>query len=450
MPLRLAVLLLLLGGPSVTSTLAADDLDGNWPQFRGPSSRGIADGHATRTEWDVDADDGILFRVDLPGLSHASPVIWGDLLFVTCAERDGEPELKIGLYGSGDSVEDEGEHVFSVFCLDKNSGEILWDKVAFEGVPEVKRHPKATHNNSSPAVGSEHVVAFFGSEGLYCYDHEGVLLWEKDFGVLDCGAPGQRKYQWGFASSPVIHGDHVIVQCDVQDQSFLAVLRLEDGEELWRTDRDEDPTWGTPNVDVRQGRAQVLCNGYKHIGGYDLHTGKELWRMAGGGDVPVPTLTVADDLIYVTSAHGRMAPICAIDVMAEGEIEMKEDDPRMKWFYPRRGIYMQTPVIYRGQAYFCNDAGILGCMDAKTGETHYRERLGEGNSGFSASGVAADGKLYFPSEEGAVHVIAAGPQFEKLASNPLGDICMASPAISEGVLYFRTRSHVVAIAAGDG
>ena len=167
--------------------------------------------------------------------------------------------------------------------------------------------------------------------------------------------------------------------------------------------------------------------------------------MSGGGDVPVPALVVAHDLIYVTNAHGRNSPMCAVEVMAEGELQLSAEDPQMRWFHPRRGNYMQTPLIYRGQAYFCSDSGIMTCFDALTGELHYRERLGDGNSGYSASAVAADGKVYVTSEEGHIHVLRAGAEYDPIATNEMNEICMATPAISEGVLYFRTRGHLVAI-----
>ena len=417
----------------------------NWPGFRGTLARGIAEGHELPVKWDVYQGTNVVWKADLPGLSHSSPSIWGDKVFVTSCERDGEAELKVGLYGAGDPVADEGDHAFLLFCLDKATGEVLWEELAFEGTPKVKRHPKSSHSNPSPAVNEDYVVAFFASEGLYCFDHEGDLVWEKDLGVLDAGAPGMRNYQWGFASSPVIHENMLLLQCDVQDQSYVAALDLATGDEIWRTDRDEDPTWGSPTVDIREGRSQVILNGYKHIGAYDLKTGEELWKLVGGGDVPVPTPVVAHDMIYITNAHGRLAPIYAIDAMAKGTVTSEEGDPQMKWRHLKRGNYMQTPLVYGDYLYCCSDAGILACYEAKTGKEVYRKRLGDGTTGFSASGVAGDGKIYFTSEEGFIHVIKAGAEFEVLAVNEMGETCMSTPAISEGTLFLRTRSQLIAV-----
>lgn len=435
--------------PLLFSALAGGLQDGNWPSFRGDRARGVAEGHPTPVEWDVESGAGVLWRSEIPGLAHSSPVIWGDKLFVTTAVRvEQEAELS-SLYGSpgygaGESVVAEGPHAFLVYCLDKNTGEVLWERAAHEGVPKVKRHPKSTHANPTPACDAERVVAFFASEGLYCYDHDGELQWKVDFGVLDCGAPRMpdyEQYQWGFASSPVLHDGKVIVQCDVQTQSFLTVLDAKTGEEVWRVDRDEDPSWGTPTVHG----SQVVVNGYKHIGGYDLESGDEVWKLVGGGDVPVPTPVVEHELIYITSAHGPMRPIYAVRTDAVGEVTADASECQAMEWSNLRGVYMQTLLIYGEELYACNDGGVLTCFDARTGEERYRERLGSGSTGFSGSAVAADGLVYFTGESGEIHVVRAGTTFERAATNDMGETCMATPAISEGVLYVRTRRHLVAL-----
>ena len=198
---------------------------------------------------------------------------------------------------------------------------------------------------------------------------------------------------------------------------------------------------------MREGRSQVICNGWKHIGGYDLETGAELWKLRGGGDIPVPTPIVAHDLIFITSSHGRQQPIYAIDVGAEGTLTT--DHEQMAWSQERHGNYMQTPLVYGYNLYCCSDAGILGCYDSGTGELRYRERIASGGFGFTASMVAADDKLYATRENGEVFVLRPGDEFEILAQNDLGEKSMATPAISAGVIYWRTRSHIVAIAT-DG
>jgi outer membrane protein assembly factor BamB len=421
-----------------------------WPSFRGRDAAGIGAG-SPLVEWDVPSGTGVLWRTEIPGLGHSSPVVWGDRMFVTTAiataVAGSEAPLKTGLYGEGDPVEDEGSHQFKIYCLNRADGTITWERIAHEGVPRVKRHPKSSHANSTPATNGTHVVAFFASEGLHCFTVEGEHVWSRDFGVLNAGAPGAPTYEWGFASSPVIHGDMVIVQCDVQDQSFVAALDLATGQDIWRTNRDEDPTWSTPAVDIRDGRRQVICNGYKHIGGYDLATGAELWRMHGGGDVPVPTPVIAHDLIFITSAHGRQAPVYAIHPMVSGDVSADPAAGHMAWSIEKNGNYMQTPLVYGDELYCCRDNGVLSCFDARTGTLHYRDRLDSGGSGFSASIVAADGRLYCTGEEGEVHVVKAGTALEVLAVNKMGEQCMATPALIDGTLYFRSRHHVIAIGA---
>jgi outer membrane protein assembly factor BamB len=422
----------------------------NWPSFRGSQASGVAEGFKTPEWWNVEKGENLKWKTPIPGLGHSSPVIWSNRIFVTTAVNErGDADLKVGLYGDIGAADDSGKQRWLLICADKASGKILWQHTAREGNPQIKRHTKATHANSTAATDGQHVVCFFGSEGLFCFDVEGRLLWQRDLGRLDSGYYRVPDAQWGFGSSPIIHENLVIVQCDVQTNSFLATFDLKDGKELWRTPRNEVPTWSTPTVVTNAGRTEIVVNGYKHIGGYDLRTGKSLWKMRGGGDIPVPTPVFAHGLIFITSAHGPMAPIYAIRLGAVGDITLtsgSSTNAHVAWSTSRRGNYMQTPIVVGDYLYCCNDAGVLACYNAKTGDNLYTERLGSGGTGFTASAVAADGKIFCTSEQGAVHVVKSGPQFEVIAKNELGEICMATPAISEGALFFRTRSHLVAIA----
>jgi outer membrane protein assembly factor BamB len=420
----------------------------NWPSFRGPRASGVLEGHATATSWSVEKGDGIRFRVKVPGLAHSSPAVWGDRLYLTSAVAEGEASLKVGLYGDVESVPKESVHRYVLYCVDKRTGKVLWERTAHEGIPRRQRHPKSTHANPTPATDGRRVVAYFGSEGLYAFDTGGRLLWKKDLGPLDAAFFVAPDAQWGVASSPVIQDGVVYLQCDVLNDPFLAAFDLETGRELWRTPRHDVPTWSTPTVHEVGDRTLLLVNGWKHIGGYDTKTGQEVWKLKGGGDIPVPAPVVAHDLVFITNAHGPGSPVYAVRTSAKGDISLPEgktSSEHVAWSIERGGNYMQTPLVYGDLLYTCRDNGVLSVYRARTGERLYQERLGGGSTGFSASPVAADGKVYFTSEEGDVYVVRAGERFELLAKNALGEVTMASPAVSEGVLYFRTRSHLVAV-----
>jgi outer membrane protein assembly factor BamB len=434
---------------------AADS--GNWPMFRGESALGVVEGPAP-VSWNADPGAGpmrnLKWKTPIPGLGHSSPVIWGNKLFVaTAVSAAGAAPLRVGIYGDGDAANDNGEQSWKVYCLDKRTGKVLWERTAYQGVPRSKRHTKGTHANTTAAVDGKRLSVFFGSEGLYVYDLDGRLLWSKDFGVVDQGPKGYD-LSWGFASSPVLFEDKVIVQCDRRGEPFAAAFSAADGKQLWRTSRAgvADHGWATPGVIRAGGRALAVLNAWPFIAAYDVETGKERWRLRSAGDIPAPTPILARGLIFVTNAHGGGAPLYAIKPGAEGDITPVGDartSAGVAWSEPRNGAYMQTPLVAGDLLYSCSDRGVLKVYDAASGTLHYQQRLGAGTTGFSASPVAAGGRVYFTSEEGEVYVIKAGSKFELLAENRMGEIAMASPAISEGALFFRTRGHVVAIAAQD-
>ena len=439
-----------LAGTILVAATAARVPAQNWPSFRGPNGTGVGTG-TPPTTWNVETGENIKWKTAIPGLSHASPIVWGERVFLaTAVSSEPDPHLKVGMYGSGEPVPDEPKHEWRLLCLDRKTGKILWQKTAHAGSPKVKRHPKATQANSTPATDGKRVVAFFGSEGLYCYDMSGTLLWKKDFGKLDAGPYNAPDLQWGFASSPVLVEDRVIVQCDVHGGGFLAVLDADTGKEIWRAARDDVSTWSTPTVYVGDDRSQVIVNGYRHIGGYDLRTGKELWKLRGGGDVPVPTPFVAHGLIFITNAHGRLRPIYAIRPSATGDItpaEGESSNASIAWWRDKRGAYIPTPVVYGDLLYIGDDHGILTTYDAKSGEKVYRLRVIKGQGGaYTASPVAAGGKVFLTGEDGDILVIKAGREYELLATNSMNAICMATPAIADGQLFIRTKSHLYCIA----
>lgn len=421
----------------------------NWPSFRGDHAAGVAEGQNLPETWDGEKGIAIKWKVRVPGLSHSSPVIWGHRLFVTTAvsSRDNAT-FKPGLYGDGDASDDRSVHQWKVYCLEKKTGKVLWEQKAYEGVPADKRHIKATYANATPATDGRYVIAFFGSQGLYAYDLNGRLVWKKDLGRMNIGAYDLPEYEWGPASSPIIYQDLVIVQCDQQKGSFLTALKIETGEVVWRTSRDELPAWGTPTIYSGKDRVELITNGANFIRGYDPRTGKELWRLGGSSKITAPTPVCSDDLIVVASGRRPEMPIFVIRPGAQGDITLKEGETANKsvvWSRQKSGPYMPTPLIYRSHLYILRNQGILACYDLATGEERYVERIPHQGSGFSASPVAADGKIYLPSEDGELFVVKAGPKFELLGKNGVGQLLMATPAISEGMIFIRAQNDLFAI-----
>ena len=423
----------------------------NWPSFRGPQASGIVEGQPTPTNWDAEKSTNVVWKIPIPGLAHSSPVVWGNKLFITSAvSSEAKPYFRHGLYGDVDTAEDyKLKHQWKLYCLDKRTGKILWEKVAHEGVPKTKRHIKSTHANSTPATDGKYVVAFFGSEGLHCYDLNGKLLWSKDLGILDAGWFYDPEYQWGTASSPIIYKNLVIVQCDVQKDSFIGAFDIKTGKELWRTKRDEHPSWGSPTVYEGKGRAEIITNATRAIRAYDPMSGKELWSMTGNPEVTATTPIIAHDLIFVVNHYRPNQPIYAIRPGATGDISLKKNETTnasVAWSYQQGGAYMPTPLVYGDLLYVCPNNGALRVFNAKTGERVYQERIGGTGGSYSASPVASSGKIYFPSEDGEIFVVRAGPKYELLATNKMGELLMATPAISDGMIFVRGISHLFALA----
>ena len=431
------------------SALSQEALPENsWPQFRGYRAQGYLDSANIPIKWDVKKGENVLWKTAIPGLGHSCPVIWEDKLFVSTAiSASGKDGLKIGLYGDIDEDPDHSVHQFKVYCLNKKTGEILWEQTAYEGVPITNRHTKSSHANPTPATDGKYLVVFFGSQGLFCYDLDGQLIWKKDLGRLNAGPFTDPDVEWGMAASPIIYKDRIIVQCDVVEQSFIASFDLHSGNEIWRQNRDENASWGSPTIYDNQEPTQIIVNGWKHMGGYNFETGEIIWKMSGGGDAPSTTPVVAHDHIFINNAHGRYSPIYVVKPTASGDITLGKEETsneHIVWSIKRGGSYLQTPLIYGDYLYNLRGNGVLTVFKALTGEVMYKVTIGM--QAFTSSGVASDGKVYFSSEQGTVYVIKAGPEYKLLSKNSMGDICMSTPAIDTKAIYFRTQHYVIAIA----
>jgi len=417
----------------------------NWPSFRGPSASGVSDRQNLPIAWDATQGSNIRWKTTIPGLAHSSPIVWNDRIFVaTAISSRADVSFKRGLYGEGTASEDRTRQQWKLICLDRKSGKILWDRVAYEGEPKEKRHIKATYANSTPATDGEVVVAFFGSQGLYAYDLAGKLLWKRDLGRIDAGAYDDASYEWGTATSPIIYKDTVIVQCDQQKGSFIEAFDRKTGRTVWRTERDELPSWGTPAVYPGPPRVELITNSSNFVRSYDPATGKELWRLGGSSKITAPTPVFGAGLIVVASGRRPEAPIFAIRPGGAGDITKTKS---IAWQKEQRGSYMPTPLIYGDHLYVLANQGIFDCYDLKTGEEIYRQRIPHQGSGFSASPVVSDGKIYLSSEDGDVVAVKAGREFELLGKNSLGEPIMATPAISGAALLVRTEHQLWAIGA---
>ncbi len=433
--------------PAPADKPAARTAAKNWPGFRGENAGGNGDGQGAVVEWDVDTQQNIRWKTAIPGISNASPVVWGDRVFVvTAVSSAGDKTFRTGLYGDVAPVNDLSEHVWKIYCLDKATGKIVWERDAFKGTPKVKRHTKASQANSTPVTDGRRVVAIFGSIGmLVAWDMNGKLLWQTDVSVLDSGWFFDPDTQWGHSSSPIIHGDNVIVQADRYKDSFIAAYDVETGKQRWRTARDEISSWGTPTVFRAGNREQIVTNGPK-IRGYDPSTGKLLWTLSPNSEVTVGTPIVGNGVVYVTGGYPPARPVYAIKPNANGEISLPKDQTSnevIAWSNGE-GTYIPTPIFYDGILYTCGNNGVVTAYDGATGERIYRARVGGGGS-FSASPIAADGRLYFASEDGDIFVARAGRTYQEIAKNEMKEVIMSTPAISDGVVVVRTLGHVYGI-----
>lgn len=421
-----------------------------WSSFRGYRASGYSDGQDLPTNWNLESGQNVLWKTPIPGVSTSSPSIAGGRVFLTTAYSSrGDEAIRTGLYGDVKPVEDLSEHNWKLYGLDLRTGEILWERLVHKGIPGVKRHTKSSQANSTPATDGKNVVVLFGTVGILAdYDVDGKLLWKKDLGVLNSGWFYNADYEWGHASSPVIYRDAVLVQADIQGDSFLAAFRLSDGKELWRTPRDEIPTWGTPTIYEGATGPEVVTNG-PTIRSYDPRDGKLLWHLAPNSEITVGTPVIHQNLIIITAGYPPVRPIYAVKAGSRGDLSLPEGEESSRniaWSRSRGGTYIPTPLAYQGYLYLNANNGRLTCYDAATGEQIYRARIGGTGGSFAASPIASDGHLFFTSEDGSIFVAKAGPVYEDIARNEMNEVIMATPAISEKTLVVKTVGHVYGIA----
>ena len=417
----------------------------NWPAFRGPNTSGVLETKLPTT-WDVEKSSNVLWKTAVPGHSHASPVVWGDRIFViTAISSDTTAGFKAKAGGIALS-NDETKHTWHIYAIDKRTGRVLWEQKAYEGVPRAKRHVKATQANSTPVTDGRYVVALFGSEGLSCYDTNGKLLWKQDLGVLNPGLWSDKTSSWGHSSSPIIYRDLAIIQADGHKQSFIAAFDLKSGKQAWRVERDEITSWSTPTIYRGKSRTELIANGGHYIRAYDPQTGKELWRFSDSDtQVKMQAPQISNDLIYVTGGYPAGRTMWVLRPGGSGDISLKTGETKndfIAWSSTSGSPYTPTPIVYGDLFYALADNGVLSAYEATTGVRVYQQRL---PSSFSASPIATDGKLYLASEDGDVFVVKAGREFQVLAKNVMGQPLMATPAITQGMLIVRGENTIWAV-----
>ena len=321
---------------------------GHWPSFRGHEAAGSAEGQNLPDDWSPATGTNVLWQTTIPGLAHSSPIVWGDVLFVTSAVSSRpDATFKPGLYGDGDASDDRSAQRWMLYAIDKRTGKIRWERTAAQGEPRNKRHIKSTYASSSPATNGRIVVAWFGSQGIYAYDFDGGLRWSVDLGRVDMGAYDIPSYEWGPASSPIIWNGLVIVQCDTQTDSFLLALNAETGETVWKTDRQELPSWGTPTIVNTAAGPELVTNASNFVRGYDPKTGRELWHLGGSSKITAPTPIFANGLHIVASGRAPERPVFAVRPGARGDLTLSR---RRHGKHARRMEQDRPRIVYANAA----------------------------------------------------------------------------------------------------
>jgi outer membrane protein assembly factor BamB len=425
-PSRTLVLLTLVCviAVSTLAVLSAADGDQYWPQWRGPEGTGVSRLAKPPLEWSETSN--VRWKKEIPGRGAGTPVIWGNLVFLSTAVPIGVSEGEAHR-SRGSSP---GPHKYMVMALDRKDGRSVWERVVREEAPHEGTHQDwGTWASPSIVTDGMHVIASFESRGIYAFDMKGTPIWQKDFGDK------KMRNQFGEGSSPALHRDTLVIVWDHQGESFIAALDKRTGEERWRTPRDEIDSWATPLVVEANGRAQVVTSGMKQVRSYDLETGKLLWYGAGTTMNPIPSPVAADGFVILTAGFRGN------DLKAVRLADAKDDitnTPALVWTLNRDTPYVPSPLLYDGILYLLkSNNGILSTFDAKTGKAHYQAtRLDDAPNVF-ASPVGAAGRVYIVGQEGTTVVLKQGPTFEVLARNKLDDGFNASPALVDSEIYLR-------------
>jgi outer membrane protein assembly factor BamB len=335
-----------------------------------------------------------------------------------------------------DSIGADRKHTFKVIALNRDSGKILWEAVAWEGTPYDNRHRKSSYAASTPATDGKFVFAFFGTEGLYAYDFNGKLAWKAQLGHL--GTVGM-----GTGTSPILYENLVIVQCDEEEgaASFIVALDKKTGKEVWRTPRKVQVSWSTPLLVKTATRAELIASGTEQVISYDPATGKELWHHKGVESNAIPSPVANSEMVFLVAGFPAKIAL-AIKLGGSGDLT---GTPSVPWKYAKGTAYVPSPILYGDYLYLTTDRGILTCIDAKTGEVKYEGGRIPIPATFTASPVAFEGKILMTSEDGDTFIVKAGPKHEILGTNSIGEAVYASPAIADGRIFIRGEKNLYCI-----
>ena len=440
---RIAILTLCLCALVAIAASASQpvDFEKNWHHWRGPYATGVAVDANPPITWS--ATENIRWKVAIPGVGHATPIIWGDKIFVQTAiegEKEKAEESEDGNPFSGFfGGRNEGPtYKFDLLAINRSDGSILWQKTLHELVPHEGTHRDATFASNSPVTDGEFVYAYFGSRGLYCVDMDGNVKWEKDVGTM------YKNNTFGEGSSPVLYGDTLVIVQDHEGDSFITAINKRTGDVLWKTDRNERTTWFSPIIVENDGKPQVITAGTNRVRSYDLATGKLLWDGDGLTRNAIPSPVAAKGLVYLMSGfRGNVLQAVSL-ASATGNISGSD---AVAWEFDRDTPYVPSPLLSNGIIYFLkSNNGILSAFNIETGEAYYGPERLKGVSGVYASIVGTGDRLYIAGRNGGVDVVQQGPEFKILAENSLDDSFNASPAIVGNELYLRGSGHLYCIA----
>jgi outer membrane protein assembly factor BamB len=431
-----ALLLPLL--PGLAPAASTETADRHWPQWRGPDGNGVAPHGDPPVAWSETSN--LRYKVAIPGQGHASPVVWGDRIYLLTAVDAEEPPVRRA-EAAGEAprgVAPDRDLRFVVVALDRATGRVDWERTAIRARPHEGTHTDGSWAAASALTDGARVWAFFGSRGIYCYDRDGSLLWRRDLGDME------TRLGFGEGASPALAGDTLVVNWDHEGASFIVALDAATGEERWRAPRDEPTSWSTPLVVEVEGRRQAVVNATGRVRAYDLATGAVVWEVGGMTVNAIPSPVSAEGLLFVTSGFRGNALKAIRLAGARGDLA---GTPAEVWSYDRDTPYVPSPLLYDGVLYILkHNTGVLTALDARTGKPLYGPERLAGIEGVYASPVGAAGRVYVVGRNGATAVLKAGPEPTVLAVNRLDDRFDASPAIAGRELYLRGRRHLYALA----